>query len=120
MTLSTDLLTAALQAGSNEAGTRSIVFVLHVIGVLFALSLTAVSLIAWSRRRNMSLVFVSAAFFVFAVMILLDEILTDAQTTELVGGVLELVVLFLFFLTVFGGLGRTNRSPEEETSSRSS
>lgn len=103
-----------LQTASGQTDLENVIYVLHLVGALFAFSLGALSLYAWSRRRNVSLIFVSAAFFVFFLLILLDEVLPEGQSTELISGFLELAILSLFFLTVFVGLGRRNRRPEEE------
>lgn len=103
-----------LQINSNPASIETVTYAVHLLGAILSLLLFALSLYAWSRRRNASLIFVSAAFFVFFVLIFLDEILAESPLIELLGGVFELVILLLFFLTVVVGVGRRNREPEKE------
>ncbi|HVB95190.1 MAG TPA: hypothetical protein VND41_01130 [Nitrososphaerales archaeon] len=71
----------------------------------FALILLAVSLSAYRKTRMRRLLLVSAAFGLFAVDVLirqLDDLVFNvgAQTSQIVVGAMEFVILLLFFLAI--------------------
>lgn len=116
-TLASFLISPLYKAESLQVGQSDLeaaTYALHIIGAIFSISLVALSLYAWSRRRNTSLLFVSGAFMVFFVLILLDEILQEGLLTEFLSGLFELVILSLFFLTVVGIRRRNNHDPDKE------
>ena len=77
------------------------VYLAHAAVVCFAVALFFVSLYAWSRRRNVGLVLVSAAFLLFT----LKEVIWIVSQTydsfnpsiDLTRTFLDLIVLGLFF-----------------------
>jgi uncharacterized membrane protein len=100
--------------GSGSIGLGSVAYLLHIIGVILSILLGALSLYAWSRRSNRSLIFVSAAFFAFFVHVLIDEILPEGLTLEVASGVIDLIILGLFFLSIVVGINRSNSRLERE------
>jgi hypothetical protein len=100
------LILAVLPLQVGLSSIESLSYLLHLVGAIFSALLFGLSLYAWSRRRNRSLLFVAAAFLVFFIAILLDEVIPVGPTSELLSAVLDLAILALFFLTIVVGLQR--------------
>ncbi len=66
---------------------------------IFSLVLFAVSLYAWSKRRQPSLAMVAAAFFLFFLKTLIDYVL-PSPTDDFVRVGLDFVALALFFVAI--------------------
>jgi uncharacterized iron-regulated membrane protein len=94
------LWSIALQTG-QPAGTEA--YLAHAAVGIFAVVLCSLSLYAWSRRRNVGLLLVSAAFLLFTlkeVIWVLSQMYNYNSSIDLIRALLDLVVLGLFFAAI--------------------
>ncbi len=66
---------------------------------IFALTLSSLSLYAWSRRRQPALIMVAAAFFLFFMKTLLDYVV-PSPTQDIVRVGIDFAALALFFIAI--------------------
>jgi hypothetical protein len=74
---------------------------LNLFVAVFALVLFAISLTAYQRSSLRRLLFVSSAFGLFAVKVLIQQLAFFMfQTEQIISTVLDFVILLLFFLAL--------------------
>jgi hypothetical protein len=74
--------------------------ILGLVAGIFALVLFAVSMFAWSRRRQRPLLLVSVAFLVFFLKVIIETQPIEGLDIVLVSTLLDVVFLSLFFLAI--------------------
>ncbi len=88
---------------------------LDLIAGSFALFLFAASLYAWYRRRQRTLLLVSAAFLLFFVRILIEVQPIEGVPIDISGVVLQFLALALFFLAVVLKPRPSTKSEEQKS-----
>ena len=99
MMLASILSTAILDIGF-QGQQIDLTDILGVGAGIFALILLSLSIFAWSRRRQTSLVLVSAVFLLFFFKVVLEVLPVVGDTLQFVSVVLDFLILALFFLAI--------------------
>jgi len=70
---------------------------------IFALTLFVLSLYAWFRRKQPSLIIVSVAFFLYFVKEMMEFIPNQSNVIYLVRNLLDFIILVTFFIAIIIG-----------------
>jgi len=101
MTMTSIHISVILQLGGGFQGQQGdVTDVLGIAAGIFALVLLALSTYAWTKRRQTSLIFVSAVFLLFFFKVVLEILPSEGNTLQFVSVILDFVILALFFLAI--------------------
>jgi len=93
---------------------------LGVAAGVLALILLSLSIYAWSKRRQPSLLIASAVFFLFFLKVVLEIIPSEGNTLQFLSVILDFLILLLLFLAVVVkpriGITSKREKTEEEAS----
>ncbi len=110
--------TFVMQIGQLEGGPREATEALRIGAGVFALILFALSLYAWSKRKQPALVIVSLAFLLFFVSHVI-ELVSDAYEynpfSQVITAFMNFVILALFFTAI---VVRPKRGPQNRQNSK--
>jgi hypothetical protein len=86
-----------LQIGNGEF---DLVDVIAIASGIFAIVLLSLSTYAWLKRKQTSLILVSAVFLVFVFRIAIETILPFSDSLQLILEILDFVILGLLFIAI--------------------